>query len=62
MLPLGAGPCELCRPGDPMDCSPPGSSVRGIAQARMLQWGAVCSSIVSPQLKWDVINIGKVIF
>ena len=23
---------------DPMDCSPPGSSVHGILQARMLQW------------------------
>ena len=23
---------------DPMDCSPPGSSVRGIRQARLLQW------------------------
>ena len=25
----------------PMDCSPPGSSVHGISQARMLEWGAV---------------------
>ena len=23
---------------DPMDCSPPGSSVYGISQARILQW------------------------
>ena len=23
---------------DPMDCSPPGSSVHGIFQARMLEW------------------------
>ena len=23
---------------DPMDCSPPGSSVRGILQARILEW------------------------
>ena len=28
----------------PMDCSPPGSSVRGILQARTLQWVAVPSS------------------
>ena len=27
--------------GDPMDCSPPGSSVRGISQARILEWGAI---------------------
>ena len=25
---------------DPMDCSPPGSSARGIFQARVLEWGA----------------------
>ena len=28
---------------DPMDCSPPGFSVRGISQARILEWGAICS-------------------
>ena len=26
--------------GDPMDCSPPGSSFHGIFQARILEWGA----------------------
>ena len=25
---------------DPMDCSPPGSSIHGIFQARALEWGA----------------------
>ena len=30
---------------DPMDCSPPGSSVYGILQARILQWVAMTSSI-----------------
>ena len=29
---------------DPMDCSPPGSSVHGISQARLLQWGAIAFS------------------
>ena len=29
---------------DPMDCSPPGSSVHGIFQARVLEWGAMPSS------------------
>ena len=28
---------------DPMDCSPPGSSVHGIFQARVLEWGAIAS-------------------
>ena len=29
---------------DPMDCSPPGSSVHGIPQARILEWVAIPSS------------------
>ena len=29
---------------DPMDCSPPGSSVHGIFQARVLEWGATAFS------------------
>ena len=33
---------------DPMDCSPPGSSVHGIFQARVLEWGAIAfSGIIS---------------
>ena len=29
---------------DPMDCSPPGSPVHGIFQARVLEWGAIAFS------------------
>ena len=29
---------------DPMDCSPPGSSVHRILQARVLEWGAIAFS------------------
>ena len=29
---------------DPMDCSPPGSSVHGIFQARVLEWAAIAFS------------------
>ena len=29
---------------DPMDCSPPGSSVHGISQARILEWVAISFS------------------
>ena len=29
---------------DPVDCSPPGSSVHGIFQARELEWGAITFS------------------
>jgi len=31
-------------PSDPMDCSPPGSSVHGSFQARVLEWGAIAFS------------------
>ena len=34
-------------PSDPMDCSPPGSSVRGIFQARILEWAAIAFSAYS---------------
>ena len=30
---------------DPMDCSLPGSSVHGIFQARVLEWGAISFSV-----------------
>ena len=29
---------------DPMDCSLPGTSVHGIFQARLLEWGAIAFS------------------
>ena len=29
---------------DPMDCSLPGSSIHGIFQARVLEWGAIAFS------------------
>ena len=31
-------------PIDPMDCSLPGSSIRGIFQAKVLEWGAIAFS------------------
>ena len=36
---LVAQPCLALY--DPMDCSPPGSSVRGVLQARTLEWVAI---------------------
>ena len=36
---------QLCPTlSDPMDCSLPGSSVHGIFQARVLEWGAIAFS------------------
>jgi len=32
---------------DPMDCSLPGSSVHGIFQARVLEWGAIAPGLNS---------------
>ena len=40
-------------PSDPMDCSLPGSSVHGIFQARVLEWGATAFSVCYP---WYPIN------
>ena len=36
---------QLCLTlSDPMDCSLPGSSIHGIFQARVLEWGAIAFS------------------
>ena len=44
---------------DPMDCSLPGSSIHGIFQARVLEWGAIAFSKISTR---DVIyNMIKMI-
>ena len=34
-----AQPCPTL--SDPMDCSPPGSSICGVFQERVLEWGAI---------------------
>ena len=45
--------CTHSRPTlcDPMDCSPPGSSVHVIFQARILEWVAISSSRESSQTR-----------
>ena len=52
---------------DPMDCSPPGSSVHGILQPRILEWVAMPSSRGSFQSRdWTCVSyvscIGKWVF
>ena len=38
---------QLCPTlSDPVDCSLPGSSIHGIFQARVLEWGAIAFSYV----------------
>ena len=40
---------QLCPTlSNPMDCSPPGSSIHGIFQARVLEWGAIAFSELNP--------------
>ena len=34
---------------DPMDCSLPGSSIHGIFQARVLEWGAIANTSTNAQ-------------
>lgn len=48
-------------PCDPMDCSLPGSSAHGIAQAGILEWVAIPFSIGSSQLRdWTRVScIGR---
>ena len=41
---------------DPMDCSQPGSSIHGIFQARVLEWGAIAFSTIN---NYIVIREGK---
>ena len=39
---------------DPIDCSAPGSSVHGIFQARVLEWGAIA---FSPIYFYPLLNL-----
>ena len=41
---------------DPMDCSPPGSAIHGIFQARVLEWGAIASPITSWQIDGETME------
>ena len=39
---------------DPIDCSVPGSSIHGIFQARVLEWGAIAFSNNSLQAQYSI--------
>jgi len=50
---------QLCPTlSDPMNCSLPGSSIHGIFQARVLEWGAIAFSVklIRPFQKSVVVN------
>ena len=45
---------------DPMDCSPPGSSIHGIFQAGVLEWGAIALENNSATLSLSAISKAKI--
>ena len=42
-----------------MDCSPPGSSVHGIFQARVLEWGAIREMQIKIAMRYQGISSRK---
>ena len=46
---------------DPMDCSPLGSSIRGIFQARVLEWGAIAFSEIEDELSLFVKTVYNIV-
>ena len=46
---------------DPMDCSLPGSSVHGILQARVVEWGAIAFSNVLTKVTEKLVSSGIII-
>ena len=56
-----SGVAQSCpTPRDPMDCSPPGSSIQGIFQARVLEWGAIAFSKNQGKLEVDRQEMARV--
>ena len=50
---------QLCPTlSDPTDCSTPGSSVHGIFQARVLEWGAIAFSDIYYPKKYPFLGLG----
>ena len=47
---------------DPMDCSPPGSSVHGILQARILEWVAISFSRDLPDPGIEPASLWRVLY
>ena len=46
--------------GNPMDCSPPGSSIHGIFQVRVLEWGAIAFSIgFLREVYFSFVSLGR---
>ena len=52
-------PCPTL--SDPMDCSPPGSSVHGIFQATVLEWGAIAFSASLSSFGVKINALGRIV-
>ena len=57
---------QLCPTlSNPMDCSLPGSSIHGIFQARVLEWGAIAFSasllslLINFEMSWPIFALKK---
>ena len=50
---------QLCPTlSDPMHCSLPGSSVHGVFQARVLEWGAIALiSVLTPEVHMKTVSL-----
>ena len=59
--PLESASGLLC---DPLDCSPPGSSVHGIFQARILEWVAIPSpgDLPYPGIKLGLLHGKQILY
>ena len=44
---------------DPMDCSPPGSSVHGILQARIMEWVAL---FLTQESNWGILHCRQILY
>ena len=47
---------------DPMDCSPPGFSVHGIFQARVLEWGAMAFSALKASGRGHSFGLAQLLY
>ena len=47
---------------NPMDCSPPGSSVYGIFQARILEWVAISFSVLGHMIVLFMLREASILF
>ena len=60
LLPIHLPHASMLWSCDTMDCSPPGSFVRGLFQARILEWVAISFSLGLPFLTGDPLPLKRI--